>query len=161
MQAVPEHGFVKHVNDSSTWLRLSHVKRVVLGFPKHPHLPPLETDSPRNNVNATMVDAEHQQRKNKITPQSTKKKVRKLNSCFIKNPLKVLCVFFCQDSESGLGIEIGHRQPKCQRKPKFSSMANPVVCRITLVYNYTHMYVFRIRTATTPLNFAPKWGPAL
>ena len=52
---------------------------------------------------------------------------------FIKNPTKVLCVVFHQDSESGLRIKIGHRQPECQRMPKLSSRANPAVVSITAV----------------------------
>ena len=46
---------------------------------------------------------------------------------FIKNPLKVLCIFFHQDSKSGLGIEIWHWHPDCQHKPKFSLIANIAV----------------------------------
>ena len=47
-----------------------------------------------------------------------------------KNLLKVLCAVFCLVSESGVGIEIGHRQPECQCKPIFSSIANPAVLRL-------------------------------
>jgi hypothetical protein len=34
---------------------------------------------------------------------------------------------FCDDSESGLGFKIGHRQQKCWRKPGLQSIANPTL----------------------------------
>ena len=67
MHAVAVNGFAKHVNDLSTCSRWSRVKQVVLGFPKRPHFPPSGTDLPRNDVNATMVDAKRRRRKEKKT----------------------------------------------------------------------------------------------
>ena len=58
---------------------------------------------------------------------SCNRTIWKLNSCFTKKALKVPCVVFHQDSESGLGIEIGHRQPECRRAPELSSRANLAV----------------------------------
>ena len=52
-----------------------------------------------------------------ITPWSASKRIQKLNSCFTKKTLQDLCVVFHHDSESGLGIKIGQRQPECRRKP--------------------------------------------
>ena len=34
---------------------------------------------------------------------------------------------FYEDSESGLGIKIGHRQSDLERKPTVQSLANPAV----------------------------------
>ena len=62
VHAVAVNGSEKHVNDLSTCSRWSRVKRVVLGFPKRPHLPSSGTDSPRNDGNATMVDAKRRKR---------------------------------------------------------------------------------------------------
>ena len=48
----------------------------------------------------------------------------------------MLCVVFRQDSESGLGIEIGHRQPECQCTPKSSSRANPAVAELKVIFKW-------------------------
>ena len=127
MQAVAEHGILNHINDLLTCSQWSHMNRVVLHLPKRPHLPPSGTDSPRNDVNATIVDARRQKRKKKITPWCANNKIWKLGSCFTKKALEYVCVVFHRDSESGLGIKIGHRQPKYQRKPHLTSIANPAV----------------------------------
>ena len=41
---------------------------------------------------------------------------------------------FGEDSESSLGVEIGHRQPKLWRKPNLQLMANPAVGPFSLNY---------------------------
>ena len=40
---------------------------------------------------------------------------------------RYICIFSLV-SESGLGIEIGHRQPECRRRPELTLSANPAVC---------------------------------
>ena len=46
--------------------------------------------------------------------------------------------FFCQDSESGLGIEIEDRQPECQHKPHLTSRANLAVVFFPFVVDITY-----------------------
>lgn len=96
MHAPTEYGLAMHVNDLSTCPSWSHVNQEVLGFPKRPHLPPLDTDLPKNNIKATMIDAKYQKREERIyyTMECYLTKKIKLNYYFIKNPLKVPCVVF-------------------------------------------------------------------
>ena len=69
------------------------------------------------------------------------------NFNFTKKALKYIGVVFHQDSESGLGIEIGHRQSGCQRKPHLTSRANPAVPYLGL----TFMNVFDIKKYSSDL----------
>ena len=52
---------------------------------------------------------------------------KKIQSYFFKILSKVLYVDFCLVFRTGLGMEIGHRQPEPQRKPSLQFSANPAV----------------------------------
>ena len=52
---------------------------------------------------------------------------KKFQNYFFKILSKVPRVVFCLVFITGLGMEIGHRQPKPQRKPRLQFSANPAV----------------------------------
>ena len=60
---------------------------------------------------------------------------KKFQNYFFKILSKVPRVVFCLVFITGLGMEIGHRQPKPQRKPRLQFSANPAVYLSGRFYN--------------------------
>ena len=53
--------------------------------------------------------------------------ILKISKYFFKILFEMHCAVFCLVFITGLGMEIGPRQPECQRNAQVQSMSNPAV----------------------------------